>query len=114
MLKSAWAAASELADDLGRFLEGLPVRARPVGSLERAWRWCKSNKVVASLVALLALSLLAGTITAWVLYLRAEDRATQARQQKEKAQAEEKLRREALVSAAQAVDRASSWSADQR
>jgi eukaryotic-like serine/threonine-protein kinase len=39
--------AAELAEELARFRRGEPVVSRPVGRLERAWRWCKRNPAVA-------------------------------------------------------------------
>ncbi len=50
--------AAEMADDLQRFLDERPIRARRVGLLERAWRWCKRNKLDASLAGMIACLLL--------------------------------------------------------
>src|SRR5437870_1503321 len=36
-----YATAKELADELGRFLKGEPVHARPIGPPARLWRWCR-------------------------------------------------------------------------
>jgi len=40
-----------LAEDLGRFLTGAPIRARPVGSVEHGWRWCRTHPSSAALIA---------------------------------------------------------------
>jgi WD40 repeat protein len=50
-----------LAEDLRRWLGGRPTLARPVGQVERSWRWCRRNPVVASLTAAVFVLLLAGT-----------------------------------------------------
>jgi serine/threonine protein kinase len=64
-----YARALDLAEDLGRFLAGKPVRARPVGRFERAYRWCRRRPLVAGLLALS--SLLAGAFVITVLVFNA-------------------------------------------
>lgn len=51
--------AASLADDLNRWLEGTPITARPVWRIERAWRWCQRNPVMAGLWTSTVLFLLA-------------------------------------------------------
>jgi hypothetical protein len=43
-----------LADDLRNWLERRPIRARPVGTLERAWMWSRRNRVLALVLGLAA------------------------------------------------------------
>lgn len=63
--------ASELAADLKLFLEGRPIRARPVGAIERAWRWCTRNALASSLLVAVVASLLTGTIVSVRFAVRA-------------------------------------------
>lgn len=76
-----YASAAELADDLGRFLAYEPIRARPVGQVERLRRWCRRNPRVAALAAAVLVSLLAGTIVSTYFGVRSRADAERADQQ---------------------------------
>jgi tetratricopeptide (TPR) repeat protein/tRNA A-37 threonylcarbamoyl transferase component Bud32 len=102
--KRRYAGARELADDLGRFVQGKPILARPVGVLERGWLWCRRNPAVASLLAAVFVSLLAGAATAWALALRERDARTQAEQAEQKERKRAETEREARRDAQQAVN----------
>jgi WD40 repeat protein len=59
--------AGEVADDLRRFLRGEPIRARPVGQVERLGRWCRRSPLLAGSLMAVAATLVLGTMVAWLL-----------------------------------------------
>src|SRR5262249_41887025 len=52
------ASAAERADDLRRYLDHRPIRARPTGAAQRSWRWARRNPAVAVLAGTAALLIL--------------------------------------------------------
>jgi len=62
--KDRYQSAAELAEELGRWLEGEPISARPIGPLGRVWRRARRNKAFAIPVAALSLVILIG-VSAW-------------------------------------------------
>ncbi len=74
--------ATELADDLRRFLENRPTVARPLRRRERLWLWAKRNPAVAGLgVTLAAVVFVAFAAITW-LWIKAEDTADNERHAK--------------------------------
>jgi WD40 repeat protein len=70
-----YGSAEALAIDLEHWLAGEPIAARPVGNVERLWRWCRRNSTVASLLAVLFLSLAVGTGISSYYAIQANERA---------------------------------------
>jgi len=62
--------ATALAEDLRRYQAGEPIVARPVGSPERAWRWCQRNPVLAAMAAAVVTLLVAVALGATLSALR--------------------------------------------
>src|SRR5262249_5742495 len=52
--KKRYASAHELADDLRRFRQSEPIRARPVGRWERVVKWARRRPAAAALAAVSA------------------------------------------------------------
>ena len=67
-----YATAGALAEDMRRFVEDRPIRARRVSAAERFGRLCRRNPVVAGLLATLLLVLGGGLAVVTALYLRAD------------------------------------------
>src|SRR6185369_11683034 len=64
--------AAALADDLERFLKSQPILARPVGAVERAFKWMKRYPAIAAFVA----AILMGSLgIGWQWYRAESNRA---------------------------------------
>lgn len=101
--------ADDFADDLRRFLNRRPTRARTLSAVERVWYWARRNPAVATLVCSLAAVLTVGFVSTFILWQRAEleaDRARQALGREEKLRiGAEKQRQEADELRQEAEDR---------
>jgi WD40 repeat protein/predicted Ser/Thr protein kinase len=69
-----YCSAAALADDLGRWLEGKPVEARPLNRAEHLWRWVLREPTFAALIALTLLL----TVSVAVAILVGYDRTRKA------------------------------------
>ena len=100
-----YSSAAALADDLRRFGEGRPILARPVGLIERFWRWCRRNPTEAALIATaMALVGLAVGGGVWLERQQAEQREETARREGRRSEAAE-----AVLEQAAALQKKGRW-----
>ncbi len=80
-MEKRYPSVEAFADDLKAYMEGRPIAARPVGSVERMWRWAKRNPKVAALSAGLvglAATLLVGATVAALVFRDKNSQLTKA------------------------------------
>src|SRR5262245_60989877 len=65
------------ADDLRRWLEGRPLVARPIGPVEKLTRWCRKNKMIATLLGVVAAMVIGAAVAGFILAIRFRELATQ-------------------------------------
>lgn len=75
-----YATAADLVEDLGRFLRGEPVKARPLSPLERAWRWCGQHPARAALLGVTVLGFIGGGCGVVWQWQQAERHAARVRE----------------------------------
>jgi len=62
--------ARALADDLRRYQAGEPILARPVGRVNRVWRWCRRKPAIAALSSTVLLLSMAISVVAPIVAVR--------------------------------------------
>jgi len=75
-----YASAGDLANDLGRFLAGEPIQARPIRAWERAVKWARRRPTAAALVAVSSLASLLFVASLVVGIVREKERREEIEQ----------------------------------
>src|SRR5262249_8569372 len=83
-----YGSALDLAADLQRWLDGEPIRARPVGRDERLLKWARRKPAAGGLMAVSALAVVAFLALGWYFVAELEEGTNHA--EKEEALAREK------------------------
>jgi len=92
-----YSSAHELAADLHRYLDGAPIRARRVGTSERALKWARRRPAAALLIAALLVVLVAAVGTGFWFRQQETDRRADKEQREAKA-------RDAILTALRRAD----------
>jgi serine/threonine protein kinase/WD40 repeat protein/tetratricopeptide (TPR) repeat protein len=77
---------AEMAEDLKRFVEDWPVRARRASEAEKLWRWCRRNPLPASLLAGMVLVFLVGFAGVFWQWREAEGARADEKSQRDRAE----------------------------
>ncbi len=91
-----YASATELGDDLRRFLNDRPIAARRASRIEELSRWCRRNPVVAGLAGLVMVLGFVLAVVVFRAYSAISHERDQVELQKKKAESEEIISKDRL------------------
>jgi WD40 repeat protein len=97
--RKRYASAQLLAEDLERYLAGVPIRARPVSLTERLNRWCRRHPGVAALAALLAVVAVSSVAAITYNWVEKENQRRRVEEQRQARKAEADAKNRALAEA---------------
>jgi tRNA A-37 threonylcarbamoyl transferase component Bud32 len=103
--------AKELADDLDRFSRGEPISVRPVGPVERSYKWVKRNKTISGAVVVVFLALVVCSAISLAFGLEANKQDQEAQTQKRKAEEAAQREKGEATRATAAAERATAGEA---
>jgi WD40 repeat protein/serine/threonine protein kinase len=111
--------AAALAGDLQRFIDDEPIQARPIGRIERGWRWCKRYPGMAAASGLAATGLLTTAIVSLCFAWYQQQTAASLRTEKAKTeqaldQAQDSLHEAQRQTGMQMLERGEALCADQQ
>jgi tetratricopeptide (TPR) repeat protein len=110
--KQRYSSAADLEEDLECWQAGRPIRARRVRAVERGWRWCQRNPVLAAVSGLAATALLAVIVVSVCLAVSQSSAA--ARLAAALSESQENRRQAQAYAAASAFERAQNHWGDQK
>jgi serine/threonine protein kinase len=97
----------ELAHDLMRYINGEPIRARPVGTMERGLKWIRRRPAAAALLAVTALAV-AALVAVWASFtILLQEQRREAITQRDRAEKQASIARDQTVEARKQSERAS-------
>ena len=85
-----YASCRQLAEDLGHWLRDEPITARPIGPMERCWRWSRRNPVLSGLSCVVLLLALLSTIVAFGLFQSRQQLNTALQNEKQQTESAQK------------------------
>jgi WD40 repeat protein/serine/threonine protein kinase len=101
-----YATATELADDLGRYLRGEPIKAQPPGVLDRTVKWVRRNRAITMvLVALIIVS----AALAVAIIINNELKEARGRVERANEQLEQANKRQAFLTYARQINLADTY-----